>query len=372
MRKISQYTKDHNNNFNALRLIAASAVLVSHSFTLATGNPQVEPFVRDIGLTLGTIAVHVFFVTSGFLVTGSLLSRRNVVDFCIARALRIYPALWLSQLITVVVVGLWFTSLESRTFLTEWRTWHSILKNCVLLRGVDIELPGAFRTVPFAAGGVNSSLWTLPVELGMYIKLAIFWLAFAYIPRWGGRLFGAFIVLLAVFGVAFGVAGVIAPLPHELRISSGWTLTGMFFCGAALRLFQERVPMSHWLACILGGALLVTLFDREAFKITYLIVVPYLVIYLGLGLAVRGRRIVLRSDYSYGIYIYAYPIQQSIAAMMHGIAPVSMTAIAYPLTLGFGAASWHLLEKRALKLKRSFSELRLARKSRPMSPMPEG
>lgn len=372
MQKICQYTKDHNNNFNALRLIAASAVLVSHSFTLTTGNPQVEPFVRDVGLTLGTIAVHVFFVTSGFLVTGSLLSRRSVLDFCVARALRIYPALWLSQLVTVLVVGLWFTSLDSRTFFSEWHTWHSVLRNCVLLRGVDIELPGAFQAVPFAAGGVNSALWTLPVELGMYIRLAIFWLVLACIPKWGGRLFGAFIGLLAVVSVALAVAGIIAPLPHPLRISFGWVLTGMFFCGAALRLFQERVPMSHWLASILGAVLLVSLVDREAFRITYLVVVPYLVIYAGLGLSVRGRRMVLRSDYSYGIYIYAYPIQQGIAAILHGITPVPMIALAYPLTLGCGAASWHLLEKRALKLKRSFGQLRLARKSRGMSPLPEG
>ena len=130
--------------------------------------------------------------------------------------------------------------------------------------------------------------------------------------------------------------------------------------------------MSHWLASILGTVLLVSLVDREAFRIMYLIVVPYLVIYAGLGLSVRGRRMVLRSDYSYGIYIYAYPIQQSIAATMRGIGPGSMIALAYPITLGFGAASWHLLEKRALKFKRSFGELRLARKSRSMSPMAEG
>jgi peptidoglycan/LPS O-acetylase OafA/YrhL len=370
MQKVSRYTKDHNNNFNALRLIAASAVLVSHSFPLATGNQQIEPFVREVGLTLGTMAVHIFFVTSGFLVTGSLLSRRSVVDFCVARALRIYPALWLSQLVTVLVVGLWFTSLDSRVFFTEWHTWHSVIRNCVLLRGVDLELPGAFLTVPFAAGGVNSSLWTLPVELGMYIRLAIFWLILAYIPKWGGRLFGTFIALLAVSSIALSVAGTIAPLPQPLRISFGWVLTGMFFCGAALRLFQERVPISHRLASILAAVLLVSLVDREAFRIIYLMVVPYLVIYAGLGLSVRGRRMVLRSDYSYGIYIYAYPIQQSIAATMRGITPLAMIALAYPVTLGFGAASWHLLEKRALKLKRSFGALRLARKGRPMSPMP--
>src|ERR1700733_14431477 len=124
MLTLKDYSSGRNNNFNIVRLIAASMVLVSHSFTLATGNPETEPFANQIGLTLGTVAVHIFFVSSGFLVTGSLLARKSVSEFFLARALRIYPALWVSQVVTFTIVGLWFTSLSASDFFGHWVTWH--------------------------------------------------------------------------------------------------------------------------------------------------------------------------------------------------------------------------------------------------------
>jgi peptidoglycan/LPS O-acetylase OafA/YrhL len=142
-------------------------VLVSHSFTLSTGDPEVEPFVREIGLTLGTIAVDIFFVTSGFLVTGSLLARNNIIEFFAARALRIYPGLWVSQILTVLVVGFWFTNERPPAFFSQWDTWHYLIKNCTLFHDVVLTLPGAFETAPYPTGGVNASLWTLPIELRM-------------------------------------------------------------------------------------------------------------------------------------------------------------------------------------------------------------
>ena len=80
-RHLSRRINGHDNNFNLLRFVAASAVLVSHSFALATGDPRTEPLRRLLGLSLGDIAVSAFFATSGFLVTGSLLSKQNATEF---------------------------------------------------------------------------------------------------------------------------------------------------------------------------------------------------------------------------------------------------------------------------------------------------
>jgi len=84
-----------NNNFNVLRLIAAFAVLISHSFILSDGMKINEPIYRlsQQQVTLGRIAVAVFFIVSGYLITGSYLRSRNPIQFLWARALRLLPAL---------------------------------------------------------------------------------------------------------------------------------------------------------------------------------------------------------------------------------------------------------------------------------------
>ena len=94
--KLSDFTSGRDNNFNLIRIIAALAVLVTHSFALATGTSAAEPFQKTLGMTIGSIAVDIFFITSGFLVTGSLLTRKSFIDFIEfvwARVLRIFPAL---------------------------------------------------------------------------------------------------------------------------------------------------------------------------------------------------------------------------------------------------------------------------------------
>lgn len=351
--KLSDYTAGRGNNFNLLRLVAASMVLVSHSFTLATGRPEIEPFSSQIGLTLGAIAVHIFFVTSGFLVTGSLLSRGNIVDFFAARALRIYPALWVSQLLTVLVVGLMFTQLSPEHFFTQWRTWHSILKNCALVRGVDVGLPGAFTHIPFAVGGVNSSLWTLPVELGLYLKLGLAWLLLSWIPRLRLCIFKALALVVASICMLLAILDSTGWLSQTIAdgVGGGWLLTGLFFSGAVLRLFQSHVPMSHWLAASLTLALIISGVNQPCFGVVYRLVLPYLVLYLALVPPLRRLHIVTKGDYSYGIYIYAYPVQQGLAALITPISPVQMMLCAGPITFGLAFASWHLVEKHAMSLK---------------------
>jgi peptidoglycan/LPS O-acetylase OafA/YrhL len=349
MLTLKDYSSGRNNNFNIVRFVAASMVLVSHSFTLSTGNPEIEPFDSQIGLTLGSMAVHIFFVSSGFLVTGSLLARKNTFEFFLARALRIYPALWVSQVITFAVVGLWFTALSVPDFFGHWTTWHSFLKNCFLLRGVDVELPGAFLTVPFSSGGVNSSLWTLPVELGMYLKLGLSWLVLHWIPRYGSRLCIALWVGIAVLSNLFDAATALHLSGPILQ--PDWSLTALFFSGVALKVLERRVPVSGWIAGALALAMACFMPSRTYFPIAYKLMLPYLIIYLALVPFHGRRRVRETGDYSYGIYIYAYPVQQSLAAVLKHNNPLQMFCFSYPTVFALAFLSWHLVEKHALHAK---------------------
>lgn len=347
--RLSAYTSGRANNFNLIRLVAASAVLVSHSFTLATGNPQLEPFVHQLGITVGTIAVHIFFITSGFLVTGSLLARKNIVEFFAARALRIYPGLWVSQILTVLIVGFWLTTETPRTFFSQWATWHYLLKNCALVRYVDFYLPGTFETAPLSVGGVNSSLWTLPVELRMYVYLGMGWLILRMLRAHANRAFVIFCAGIALIGVSLDLGHFIAPDARLFGGGSEWDLPGLFFLGAALRLLQNRIVVSGPIALCLALCLLISMVNPLFFGIVYRLTLAYLVIYL--ALVARRFPFAPRGDYSYGIYIYAYPIQQALATFVTGITPVQMIALSGVITFAFAFASWHGVEKHALRFK---------------------
>jgi len=355
VRRLNDYTSGRDNNFNIMRLLAASAVLIGHSFTLATGNQEIEPFVRELGITLGTIAVDVFFVTSGFLVTGSLLSRNNIVEFFAARALRIYPGLWVSQILTVLIVGLWFTSASPSSFFSQWATWHSLLKNCVLIRGVDSTFPGAFESVPFASGGVNSSLWTLPIEFTMYLFLGIGWIALGLWRKFGSRLFIVLCAGAAILGIFGDMAHFIFPTEELVGVEPYWLLGGLFFAGATFRLLQRKIVVSKSIAIVMIIVLVASGLNPFLFGIVYRITIAYLVVYLALVPSFRGRHFSPGGDYSYGIYIYAYPVQQAVAATVRGISPYQMIALAGLITFLFAFLSWHCIEKHALRFKESLT-----------------
>jgi len=169
---LSDYTISRNNNFNLIRFIAAVLVLFSHSFALVLGVADTEPLVVLVGMTAGTIAVDVFFIASGFLITSSYVARNNLLTFFWARLLRIYPALIISVLFCVFVLGPLFTKNNLDDYLSDSQTYRYLVKNAILFFGVEYRLPGVFLDLPYAAI-VNGSLWTLPYEVRLYVILAL-------------------------------------------------------------------------------------------------------------------------------------------------------------------------------------------------------
>ena len=166
--KLSDLTHGHKNNFTLIRFIAATLVLFSHSFTLA--GEKFYPFAKIFGMSLGVLGLDIFFFVSGFLVTASLLIRKEIFAFAWARFLRIYPALFVAVIFSVSV-GAYFTSLPLNTFLNSNLVSNFFIKNITLLDGIGFRLPGVFADNPRHA--VNGSLWTLPWELKMYFVLFV-------------------------------------------------------------------------------------------------------------------------------------------------------------------------------------------------------
>ena len=295
--------------FDLMRLIAALLVVVSHTFPLA-GHPPLRIWgIED----LGALGVSIFFVISGYLVTASYL--RDPKTYLLKRLLRIEPALIASLVVTVL--GLSFITTAPAA--DYWpKAMLYVLRNA-LLYPATYDLPGVFQAAP-VAGVVNGVLWTLRLEFTFYLILMLIRARLAWV--------------LALLG---GCAAVwlIMTFSHPdwadtraTRIAFLGARNGLlFFAGAALQLTKHRV--SPWL----GAASVL------AFPLIGPLALPTAV----LGLARPGK---LPFDLSYGVYIYAFPIQQMLAS--YGQLNVLTAVLA---VLPFAALSWFLVERPAQRLK---------------------
>ncbi len=336
-----------DNNFNLIRIVAAALVLITHSFALSTGSPGAEPLRAPLGITLGVIAVDLFFVASGFLVYGSLLRSQSLIEFVWARTLRIQPALLAMLVLTVFGLGTLYTSEPLAAYLTSPRTAAYLVKCATLFGGVAYDLPGVFDHNPFAHG-VNGSLWTLPYEVRMYAALALLWVAAGVLGGRRARLLQATVVSLALASGAamawlhFHGAGE-QPLPR---------LVFMFFSGATYHVFRERIELSgRMFALLLTGVVAAAFSHRDAFFVAYSLALAYILFWLAYVPAGWIRRYNRVGDYSYGTYIYAFPVQQAIVAKVPGITAAPLLFASALVTLTLAALSWHLVERHALAQK---------------------
>lgn len=324
--------------FDLLRHAAALTVLVSHAFPITTGNYASEPVhaLTQGRLDAGTLAVYVFFAISGFLITQSADRSRSLASFARKRVLRIMPGMVAVILLVNGVLGPIVTTLPLADYVASpelWRNFGPLL----FLPNPD-ALPGVFKH-NISPGGVNISLWTLRYEVACYTLIAI---GLLYPLRRGGW---PILVLLFLFWVPTGPApGLLDILPGVLQRL--FPLAACFFSGAALYLFRNRIPLHPAILALsleAVGASIVWF----PFGIAGPIALAYAVIAIGFRLPARWR---LHRDYSYGIYLWAFPIQQTLQFALPS--PWWGNALmALPIVLVAAALSWHLLERRALAWK---------------------
>ena len=344
--RLSDAAIGKDNNFNLVRLVAAFAVLLTHSFAIATGDPRTEPLRMWLGMTIGDFAVDGFFITSGFLVTASLARRQSTRDFVRARVLRIYPALLVMVGLTVFVVGPLLTALSVVDYLSHSATLRYLAKCATLIFGVAYLLPGVFEGNPYKA--VNGSLWSMPWELRMYLLLLGLWLGAKFVTRGRGRAWEASILIVFIISALSLVVAHFA-MP---RLALESSLLFMFFTGAAFHVLRERIVLRASGALTVAAALFLATVNKDFFFLVYSGGFAYLLMYLAYAPAGVFRNFNRLGDYSYGTYIYAFPVQQLITAARPGISVSELFLISAPATLALAVASWHLIEHRALRLKR--------------------
>jgi len=334
-----------DNNLNLIRFLAAMAVLFSHAFALVSGNYHLEPLRSGLGMSPGDIGVDVFFLASGFLVSGSLFHRRSLVEYLWARFLRIYPALIVMLLLCVFVVGPWFGVLPFAEFLRMPGTRHFMVDNLILVRGAEIGLPGVFHGLPWR-DVVNGSLWTMTYEVRLYLILGFSWALLVLAGSRGRKVLPSLVALSALVCLGFHLdvvrRGALDPYPR---------LYYMFATGVVFQIWKKRVVLSWRIFLVVVGVLACCMPGRTAWQVAYPFLTPYAVFFLAYVPGGFLRAFNRVGDCSYGLYIYSFPVQQIWVALDPGIGIGALIACSSVTVIPIAMISWHFLEKRALGLK---------------------
>lgn len=336
--------REGTNAFNLIRLVAASTVIFGHSFVLSTNIGQaVDPAktVTEHYLS-GTLAVMVFFLVSGIFVSQSLDRDRNLLNFAARRVFRIWPGLLVCLFISAALAAV-FNSLTWPELWAQRDAFYRYIAKGPLLH-FDWTLPGAFGDR--AISTVNGSIWSLVLEVRMYILLAA--LATLGLAFRRGLVTPTVLFLTALVLVkpeAFEAW--IPPVRHAIVPCL------YFLAGIVVYAYRRNIRVSwvHVLAALVLFAV-TTGFIREAALQAFIIAGT-----LWVGASRTLADIRLPADYSYGIYLYGFPVQQVVATVWPEAGPYLMTAISIPAVAAFAVLSWHLVELPGLAAGRGLTSL---------------
>ena len=312
-------------------------VLYGHGFVFL-GLP--EPMFMQ-WLPLGPLGVYIFFSISGYLVAQSWERDPSVIRFLMRRSLRIFPALFVCTVLSVFVLGPLLTEV---TQVEYWKSEHTRGYFSNLYLYITYYLPGVFTSNKLP-NAVNGSLWSLPVEFAMYLLIVI--IGFVRAPKWG-VLAAALVFMALSAGWAFQATEMLVYYRTDMR---QLVLCGVyFFVGACMN--QFKVDRFFNLTYALAAVIVWLALSRwiVVFIMASWFFLPFIVLAFGTAKNSPLAR-VTPWDFSYGIYIYAFPIQQTIVYLFPKIDFLAYFGSTFVITVALAAVSWLFVEKPALKLK---------------------
>lgn len=347
--RLSEVAGGRNNNFNLIRMIAATGVLFSHAFPIALGSAAIQPLKLETGYALGWICVAVFFAISGFLITRSFDRTAQFESWFAARVARLFPALIVVCLLTAFLYGPAFTTLGLGEYFQQPATWTYAPRNIALAK-LQFGLPGVFADHPYPVA-INGSLWTLFHEVACYFGVFLAGIAGALRSR---RLFALLAALYLVAFLATGMPQVAERLPE--RVAAFRLLSFPFFVGMVFYLWRERIALSWVAAAVLGGAAWLAR-GTLLYEATFLLFIAYATFVVAYRPGGVLRRYNDLGDYSYGMYVYAFPVQQAAVALAGPMDPLTNIAWSLPFTLVLAVLSWYLVESPSLERRHRLAEL---------------
>jgi peptidoglycan/LPS O-acetylase OafA/YrhL len=340
------------NNFDFLRLVLAVTVIYSHSFLISHGPTALDTFelLTHGQINGGFLAVNCFFAISGFLIAYSWSTAPGFRRYLIRRGRRILPGYFAAMIACALLVAPLAARPWRSVFLPHWLT--HVLENTVLLKAYPSS-PWLFATNP-SPTIVNGSMWTIEFEFCCYLLLGLAGVIGLLRGRWASLLiFGAIMSWYALqqFNVLDAIHwGLVQRIDDAGEHLFGgnqyqWPrLLANFWAGVCFYSWRTRIPRSKTLAAVaLVAMVLGIVVSKEAVVLP--IAATYLLFFIAYEPALRLQNFGRRGDFSYGTYLYAYPIQQLIILAFPGLGTMAVFALSTPAAVIAGALSWYGIEQ---------------------------
>jgi peptidoglycan/LPS O-acetylase OafA/YrhL len=349
------------NNLDFLRFFLATIVIYCHCYILYYGTEDtVEPlWVFSHGqMSIGTFAVNFFFILSGFLIYQSWENSASAGSFMLKRFFRIYPAFIVASLLCVLVVGPFGTA-DYFVPMGYWQEYYQkidfmkMFLNLILLK--EVEVPWSFNNLPIA-NVVNGSLWTIRYEFYCYLLVMIFGSLKLFRFRWftpGVFLFFWFLYALQEYYQVYlynwqelGLAGKPDFLPRFIVY---------FFSGILFYQHRKYIPRLRSLFFLSIFICVLSAWFFKGLMFTLPVFGAYTAFYFVFSLHIRLYRWAKYGDFSYGIYLFAWPIQQLLILFFEPYMNVwNLFSAATAGSLVLAVLSWNLIEKPSLRMKAGF------------------
>lgn len=335
------------NNYDLLRVLSSLFVMFFHSFGLLH-KVGTEPLfsISNGKLNTGFIGLTIFFSISGYLIAKSALRSPGVVNYLWKRFLRIQPLLFIVCLLSVFLVGPFFTELTLHNYFFNINTW-TYFRNIMPAFGLQFTLPGVFQH-NIEESGINGSLWTLIVEERLYIFTSVLFLI-----RNKRRPAAPFVIFTILLNLIYIIDTLFShshlfPYMHEEAF-----FYALIFLNAALCfLFKINFNAIKVPATIIGILLFALALNFKNLTFLYTWSIPVIVNSIAQFKGITNR-VGKWGDFTYGTYVFAFPVQQMLIAEMGMLNPYILFLWTFLLVVPLAVASWHLVEKRFLKLKSS-------------------
>lgn len=319
----------YNNNFNILRLLAAYMVLSGHMSVLMGRTPT-----TILSSPIHELGIFTFFLIGGYLITKSYLSDPDILRYSIKRIFRIFPALITFLIFAVFVSGVFLSTLSWKEFFVHPQTVLYMICNIVLCPAY--ALPGVFENNPVSSA-VNGSLWTLPVEMAMYILIPIMLnLTGIRKQRKYGKI--VYVIVTIIMVISGQVKRIVFPQYALVVYGTDW--------GAALNIIPYYFIGSMFAVCVsekkynLQRAIILFLFCIVATGnfgvdgILLVLALPYLIFSLAFATNPNFSKVMQKHEISYGIYLYGFFVQQILLYIFNVKMELELEGIIY-LILSF-------------------------------------
>ncbi len=342
-----EFLRPGNNSIGFLRLVLASLVVLSHAFVLCGFDPPGHMYAK--------LAVSGFFFLSGMLITQSYLHSKSLIDYLWRRTLRIFPGFWGCLLFAAFVVTPLAMWLQHRPFPVHEAVGY--VGHGLPMVGGRISVGDVFAHNP-VGNIMNGSLWTLPLEYFCYLVVSLIGVVGLLRFRWPVVVLAAVLYLWHVFPQTRLPA--IPHAPNGLIADNVLEPYLMFAVGASAHLWRKRISFPNWLGILAFAVVLgIVLYESPADQFQTLsravrvFALPVALVWLATILPLQHFD--RKRDLSYGTYIYAYPIQQTLVVAGQANGWLLLLS-SYALTLLMAFISWHVVEGPAMRLKKVFAK----------------